>query len=211
MNSQQVYNHNSGKRLNLPEPDPENITVLTRNLPNKPILPWHHYDSPWSEAQEEEEESSEIVDQGEQIEPECEEILTDNATSTPTENLEDTEPTQLEHDSSQVELTDDAQPLLTELLEELETVELLDKSGKTELVNQEENLATEELPELKTTQIEPESSRGEVLDVTKPLLTQLLAEFENSDRYSQPCDPDLVTLVEEHSEIAQEQELKQLG
>jgi hypothetical protein len=37
------------KRVQLPEPDMENITVLTRELPNDPILPWHHYDSPWIE------------------------------------------------------------------------------------------------------------------------------------------------------------------
>lgn len=33
--------------IRLPEPDKENITVLTHQLPNEPILPWHHYDSPW--------------------------------------------------------------------------------------------------------------------------------------------------------------------
>ncbi|NJL82285.1 MAG: hypothetical protein HC890_03785 [Chloroflexaceae bacterium] len=32
--------------VHLPEPDPENITVLTQNLPNTPILPWNQYDSP---------------------------------------------------------------------------------------------------------------------------------------------------------------------
>lgn len=31
----------------LPDPDLDNVTVLTDNLPNNPILPWHHYDSPW--------------------------------------------------------------------------------------------------------------------------------------------------------------------
>lgn len=35
------------KRVKLPEPDIDNITVLTEKLPNDPILPWHHYDSPW--------------------------------------------------------------------------------------------------------------------------------------------------------------------
>lgn len=35
------------KVVRLPEPDTENITVLTRELPNEPILPWHRYDSPW--------------------------------------------------------------------------------------------------------------------------------------------------------------------
>ncbi|MFP4007015.1 MAG: hypothetical protein ACLFV6_03270 [Spirulinaceae cyanobacterium] len=36
----------------LPEPDRDNITVLTNKLPNKPILPWNRYDSPWSEEEE---------------------------------------------------------------------------------------------------------------------------------------------------------------
>jgi len=35
------------KRIRLPEPDVKNITVLTENLPNEPVLPWHRYDSPW--------------------------------------------------------------------------------------------------------------------------------------------------------------------
>lgn len=38
--------------LDLPEPDPENITVLSKSLPNKPILPWNRYDSPWQEEEE---------------------------------------------------------------------------------------------------------------------------------------------------------------
>lgn len=37
----------SNRCIRLPEPDVKNITVLTENLPNEPILPWHHYDSPW--------------------------------------------------------------------------------------------------------------------------------------------------------------------
>jgi hypothetical protein len=35
------------RRVVLPEPDVDNITVLTENLPNDPVLPWHHFDSPW--------------------------------------------------------------------------------------------------------------------------------------------------------------------
>ncbi|MEW6491889.1 MAG: hypothetical protein AB1589_04970 [Cyanobacteriota bacterium] len=53
MNSQPIDTNESGETLTLPEPDPDNITVLTRNLPNKPILPWSHYDSPWQEGEEE--------------------------------------------------------------------------------------------------------------------------------------------------------------
>ncbi|MBF2048941.1 MAG: hypothetical protein EDM05_050190 [Leptolyngbya sp. IPPAS B-1204] len=37
-------------RIKLPKPDLRNITVLTRKLPNIPILPWNHYDSPWLES-----------------------------------------------------------------------------------------------------------------------------------------------------------------
>jgi hypothetical protein len=33
----------------IPDPDLDNITVLTNNLPNKPILPWNRYDSDWDE------------------------------------------------------------------------------------------------------------------------------------------------------------------
>ncbi len=36
--------------LDLPEPDPDNITVLSKKAPNRPILPWNRYDSPWDEA-----------------------------------------------------------------------------------------------------------------------------------------------------------------
>ena len=42
------------EHLELPKPDPENITVFTHNLPNKPILPWNHYDSPWQEEEPQE-------------------------------------------------------------------------------------------------------------------------------------------------------------
>lgn len=35
------------RRVALPEPDVNNITVLTESLPNEPVLPWHHFDSPW--------------------------------------------------------------------------------------------------------------------------------------------------------------------
>jgi hypothetical protein len=42
--------------INLPEPDSENITVLTRKLPNKPILPWNRFDSPWEDSKDDVEE-----------------------------------------------------------------------------------------------------------------------------------------------------------
>ena len=40
------------RRVALPEPDVSNITVLTESLPNEPVLPWHHFDSPWLERDE---------------------------------------------------------------------------------------------------------------------------------------------------------------
>ncbi|PSF39548.1 hypothetical protein C7H19_01800 [Aphanothece hegewaldii CCALA 016] len=40
-------------RIEIPEPDADNITVLTHKLPNKPILPWNHYDSPWEGSETE--------------------------------------------------------------------------------------------------------------------------------------------------------------
>ncbi|NJL47830.1 MAG: hypothetical protein HC929_10540 [Leptolyngbyaceae cyanobacterium SM2_5_2] len=43
----------SEKRVCLPKPDVNNITVLTESLPNEPILPWHHFDSPWLEKEDE--------------------------------------------------------------------------------------------------------------------------------------------------------------
>lgn len=52
--------------LALPEPDAENITVLTNKLPNTPILPWNHYDSPWKALEEESQTSgdSEAEEEG---------------------------------------------------------------------------------------------------------------------------------------------------
>ncbi len=33
--------------LSLPKADLDNITVLSQNLPNTPILPWNRFGSPW--------------------------------------------------------------------------------------------------------------------------------------------------------------------
>ncbi len=46
-----------GHSIDLPEPDADNITVLSNKLPNTPILPWNRYDSPWEPS----ENSSEIT------------------------------------------------------------------------------------------------------------------------------------------------------
>ncbi|MBD2778695.1 hypothetical protein [Iningainema tapete] len=52
MNSHHDDNKTPTKRVRiLPEPNLANITVLTDKLPNTPIFPWNHYDSPWLEAQ----------------------------------------------------------------------------------------------------------------------------------------------------------------
>ena len=48
----QVPDDSPDKRVTLPKPDTNNITVLTESLPNEPILPWHHFDSPWLEKDE---------------------------------------------------------------------------------------------------------------------------------------------------------------
>jgi hypothetical protein len=54
------------KRIRLPEPDMSNITVLTRQLPNEPILPWHRYDSPWLHPEVEESPAPDVeADQAE--------------------------------------------------------------------------------------------------------------------------------------------------
>jgi hypothetical protein len=59
MNSSQECNNRESKvkGLRLPKPDAANITVLTPNLPNKPIIPWGHFDSPWLDDNHEVEES----------------------------------------------------------------------------------------------------------------------------------------------------------
>jgi hypothetical protein len=53
------------EHLELPKPDSENITVFTHNLPNKPILPWNRYDSPWQETEEKQDENEQ--NQSEQV------------------------------------------------------------------------------------------------------------------------------------------------
>jgi hypothetical protein len=54
MNNDSHCNHSSDHdsdepKIKLPDPDLDNITVLTDHLPNKPILPWNRYDSDWDE------------------------------------------------------------------------------------------------------------------------------------------------------------------
>jgi len=45
-------NNDQEDGFTLPAPDRDNVTALTDHLPNNPILPWHHYDSPWEDEQE---------------------------------------------------------------------------------------------------------------------------------------------------------------
>lgn len=54
MNSSKRFNatESDSRCLRLPKPDAANITVITPNLPKKPILPWTHFDSPWLEGEE---------------------------------------------------------------------------------------------------------------------------------------------------------------
>lgn len=57
--SEEAQNQEEKEGFKLPDPDLDNVTVLTDSLPNNPIIPWHHYDSPWENSEEEEEESTE--------------------------------------------------------------------------------------------------------------------------------------------------------
>ena len=59
-----------GHGLQLPEPDRHNITVLLHNLPQKPVLPWNRYDSPWQEE-------SDLGTDAEPSEPQSPEALED--------------------------------------------------------------------------------------------------------------------------------------
>ncbi|MBW4650058.1 MAG: hypothetical protein KME06_15410 [Kastovskya adunca ATA6-11-RM4] len=68
MSSERADIPSSSEPLKLPKPDPDNITVLTNTLPNTPILPWNHYDSPWHED-EDEENTEALEDVGESDEP----------------------------------------------------------------------------------------------------------------------------------------------
>ncbi|WP_013322065.1 hypothetical protein [Gloeothece verrucosa] len=54
-------------RIELPEPDAENITVLTHKLPNKPILPWNRYDSPWEESDSEQKATEQTEEKPEEL------------------------------------------------------------------------------------------------------------------------------------------------
>lgn len=52
MSAKSIHSGSSVDRVKLPKPDPKNITALTQNLPNNPILPWNHYDDSLSPSTE---------------------------------------------------------------------------------------------------------------------------------------------------------------
>jgi hypothetical protein len=95
------------KRVCLPKPDVNNITVLTESLPNEPILPWHHFDSPWLEKE----------DEGESATPEPDEA------HPPTDPVDDgTEQLSLPLDGATVSLAEPpAPPTLGSALPDAET------------------------------------------------------------------------------------------
>jgi len=134
---QQVQTNSSEEGLKLPEPDPENITVLTDNLPNKPILPWHHYDSPWSEAQAEHPEQSETAQEVEEQEEEVLDIAGDAAT-------EELEPLVMEQGADELEEESLVAAVEETPIDELEPLEMEQEADELE----EESLvaAVEETP-----------------------------------------------------------------
>ncbi|HEY9728187.1 MAG TPA: hypothetical protein V6D50_17185 [Chroococcales cyanobacterium] len=108
MNTQQANTTPSGGHLTLPEPDPDNITVLTRNLPNKPILPWMHYDSPWREGlAENEDESQNTDDINESSDPQAVTAAEQEAVET----TDESETTEGVNESSSDRLTSLAEPV----------------------------------------------------------------------------------------------------
>lgn len=207
MTSQHVHKNSSGKRLNLPEPDADNITVLTRNLPNKPILPWHRYDSPWRDPQVEPLDESEILDTDEvadtdedeedSSEPimadtpdDLEDDSADDADAAKlvegvTEFVEKSEPNQLEEAAADSEETEG----LAESVESAESVELDSESADV-------NPREEELDEV------------ENLDEENPLVAHLSEKLGISDRQADDEEDDEEFPEDEDHE---DHELKQLG
>ncbi|MDJ1175596.1 hypothetical protein [Roseofilum capinflatum] len=66
------------KKVNLPEPDQDNITVLTNKLPKGPILPWNRYDSPWHNPEKEKDKKDALKAEGATVEPNSEREDTEN-------------------------------------------------------------------------------------------------------------------------------------
>jgi len=85
------------KRVALPKPDINNITVLTESLPNEPILPWHHFDSPWLEKEEPTAEETPVEDStpssdddgGKQLSLALDEVSSEEVTPEPDQSHDD--------------------------------------------------------------------------------------------------------------------------
>ena len=86
------------EHVELPEPDAENITVLTNKLPNKPILPWNRYDSPWEEPETESETEAEKAEDPENPSDEAAVAETQSEVNEDEDEpaLEETEPDEVE-------------------------------------------------------------------------------------------------------------------
>ncbi|MBE9127566.1 MULTISPECIES: hypothetical protein [unclassified Coleofasciculus] len=205
MNSRQVCNNHSGKGLNLPEPDPDNITVLTRNLPNTPILPWNHYDSPWSDAQA---ANSEILEITDEASDECQELPTD--TSEEAENLDvlKLDTAELDEEFSEEEL-EERESLLADYREESET-DNKGESGEYEAKAGTEPVSTQPLDALELAELDGESGEEELTGEAEGLLAEQLGKMETSTSENEGWQQDSATLSEKPSETAA-QELKQLG
>lgn len=227
MNSQELDNNHSGKRLNLPEPDPDNITVLTRNLPNKPILPWHHYDSPWSEANQENSEGSDMPATSE-ADRESEVISTETSAPNEADNLEQLdkdeidnvieivsangiEPTQkLSDETSKEELENLEQSLSTDDMEESQAVEFDLETRQEELVPLTEPLAKEELEESESVTLNSEFFELELIDEDRALLAKQLDSLSRGDCENESLEEEFIAAPDEELETVDD-ELKQLG
>lgn len=226
MNSQELDNNHSGKRLNLPEPDPDNITVLTRNLPNKPILPWHHYDSPWSEAHEENLEGSDMADTSE-ADGESEVISTETSAPNEAENPEQLdndeldnkiktvsangiEPTQKLSDEASKEESNLEQSLSTDDIEESQAVEFDLETRQEELVPLTEPLPTEELEVSKSVELNSEFFEPELVEDDQALLATQLESLSTGGCENESLKEEFTVAYEEELETVDD-ELKQLG
>ena len=115
MEADQISEASLDKQISLPEPDPDNITVLTKELPNEPILPWHRFDSPWLEGDEKGKEGEEK----DRVEAEPNSSSNQTDAEAASENKAETDNTE----------TDKAETLLVELKEKIEAeIELLEQS-----------------------------------------------------------------------------------
>lgn len=195
MNSQQLDNDRSGKPLNLPEPDPENITVLTRNLPNKPILPWHHYDSPWSEAHEENVEDSEIPDPGigdNQSDPISTEDIDNQSDPISTEHTNPDNGMPLQSNTENLEELDkDEQNDVVETVpahEIVSTLKLSDELSQEELPNLAQALHTQQPEASEAIKLPSKSGQGEFVVGSEPLATNHLEVSEALELDPEFCD-----------------------